>query len=846
MSLYDNLNNPAFLELLEEKLDSIINPSEKRSNSAYTEVFSAVRSWLGDMPSTIPDMCYAEGDTVLERALRGERMYSWLVNYVMAMLKPLEDHARKLSGEAQIQYYLREWAVFQDVSKLLKNLFMELESRWMSNESKYIRGCNSVQDTLQQLWFQFFFSRISVQLVESAIVLVDQRRNYGVLDDNVIAQLPKALVDLKPEDTPEILVPFRSNLGAYIRYYERPYIESAIRFVEGCAPPQLAKSNTGDYIRRLQNSLAEEDARNRLYMHKNSLTPMKHAINHGFLLDHADAISDEAKKMLAHSKFGESSEVSDGLLCVYSLLQRLDGSAVRRLLDIFAEHVQNDFLKRSPLVGNISLDNDPIVGRASIRDGSNAGKLALKAVNYLTEARNLYIKTINKCFDGNSDFIQALNDAFTRTVNSSKLEENLSADIKHLVALYCHYLLVRNSQLIKTLVSPADEVEPAIEAEMQKALGILSVCEKRESLCQYYKKYLAHRLVGDMSQSLDMEKTALNMIFDTIARTSAGMLVPASKQGRPQMVSQEFLLKYQTGVMLSDISISQDLTQECAQHPARDSASSDRVRSKTAFEFKVLCKREWDSMIQSNRSQGFGATTGLVAMQDRLETIYRERHESRNLNWQWNYTKATVQFYFPETKGRYAKTGYTLILNAYQVAILELFAVSEAPEGAVSGQHATEAHETLTPKRICALTGMERRHVDMELARFKKACILQQASSKNDAGDIAVQLNRGFNSKSSRIDISYVEDVKTVLDERQSKPQGPHCIGYLKADIVHILKGSDPMLYGDILKRVATKRAKFFTVTTDLFKEAVDNLLSEMYIDRVDGSYDYLVYVPIN
>ncbi|KAJ2797305.1 ubiquitin ligase (cullin) of SCF, partial [Coemansia guatemalensis] len=536
--LYDNIESPNFLELLEEKVDSIIKPSGKPNNMDYMDVQSTVKMWLGEQPGRGSNTYYADGAGLLEQALRGSRMYSWLVSYVMEMLKPLADHACQLSGEQQIQYYLQEWATFQDVSKLLKNLFVELEQRWMGNESKYTRGCNSVQDTLQQLWFQFFFSRISAQLVESAIALADRRRDNSVIDDGVIAQLSRALVELKPEDTPEILVPFRNNLGAYIRFYERPYIDSAIRFVEGRTKPLLAENNTSEYIRVLQQSLEEEDARNALYMHKNSLTPMKHALNYHFLLDHEESIRDEAKEMLAHKDFGKSSEVSKGLLCVYSLLQRLDEEAVRKLLDIFSDHVQEDFLRKCPSVSGISLDNDTIVGKATIREGSNAGNLAIKAVNYLTEARSVFIETVNKCFDRNAGFIQALHDAFVGTVNSAKLEAKLSADIKHLVVLYCHYLLVRNSQLVKKLVSPADEVEPAIEAEMHKVLAILSACEKRESLCNYYKKYLAHRLVGDMSQSLDMEKTALNMIFNTISPVTTGMLVPASKQDRPQEASQ--------------------------------------------------------------------------------------------------------------------------------------------------------------------------------------------------------------------------------------------------------------------------------------------------------------------
>ncbi|PIA13339.1 Cullin repeat-containing protein [Coemansia reversa NRRL 1564] len=846
MQLYDHLDSSDFLELLEDRLDVIIRPSEKRSNIDYIDALNSIKSWLENISSKQPDTYYADGDALVEQEFRGNRMYNWLVNYVITMLKPLGDYACSLSGEPQIRYYLSQWASFQDISKLLKNLFTHLESQWMANERKYTRGCNSIQDTLQQVWFQFFFNRISAQLIESAIMLVDQKRNYGVLDDNVIEQLYKALVELKPEDTPEILVPFRNNLGVYIRFYERPYIESAIRFIEGRIKAVLAENNMEKYIRVLQRSLIEEDERNKLYLHKNSLTPMRHALNYHFLLDHKEAICEEAKEMLMHSNFGENNEINDGLICVYSLLQRLDGEIVSKLLGIFSEHVKRDFLKKCPSISNISLDNDSIIGKASIRDGSNAGNLALKAIKYLTDARNLYIETVNKCFNGNVAFIQALKDAFASTVNSSELETSLHADIKHLVVLYCHYLLVRNSQLIKKLVSPADEVEPTIENEMNKALIILSVCEKRESLCQYYKKYLAHRLIGDMSQSLDMEKTALSMILDTISRTSSELPTSASKQNRPQVASQEFLLRYETGVMISDISISQDLTRECSRYHAGELVTKNHAPNKTAFDFKVLYKREWESMMQTNQSREFNASTGLKAMQDRLENIYRGRHKGRKLDWQWDYTKATVQFYFPETKGRFANIGYTLILNAYQVAILELFVETEAPDGTPFGQHNKETHNVLTRKSICTLTGMTPKHVDMELDRFVKAHILLCALSENDTDDNAVRLNRKFNSKRPRIDISYIKDVQTVLEEKQDKDQGPYCIECIKLDITGMLKGGPSMYYGDIFDSVAAKRAKFFTVTSDYFKKAVDSLIDGGYIEREQDDITCFKYNPVN
>ncbi|KAJ2608516.1 ubiquitin ligase (cullin) of SCF [Coemansia sp. RSA 1365] len=838
MQLYDHLDSSDFLEHLEDKLDVIIKPSEKQSVLDYMDAQNSIKSWLENISSKQPDTYYADGEALLEQAFRGNSMYNWLVNYVMTMLKPICEYACSLSGEAQIRYYLREWASFQDISQLFKHLFAYLENQWMANERKYTRGCNSIQDTLQQVWFQFFFSRISTQLIESAITLVDQRRNYTVLDHNLIEQLSKSLVELKPEDTPEILVPFRNNLGVYIRFYEKPYIESATRFIEGRIKPVLAENNMEKYIRVLQRSLLEEDERNKLYLHKNSLTPMRHALNYHFLLDHKDAICEEAKEMLAHSNFGENSEINDGLLCVYSLLQRLDGQIVSKLLGIFSEHVKKDFLKKCPSISNISLDSDSIIGKASIREGSNTGNLALKAIKYLTDARTLYNDTVNKCFDGNAAFIRALKEAFASTVNSSELETNLHADIKHLVVLYCHYLLVRNSQLIKKLVSPADEFESAIVNEMNKALTILSVCEKRERLCQYYKKYLAHRLVGDMSQSLDMEKTALNMIFDTISRTSSE-IASSSKQDGPQIVSGEFLLRYETGVMMSDISISHDLTQECNHTEEHD---SKRFSNKTAFDFKVLCKKEWELMLQTNQSREFHAPTGLIAMQDKLEHIYRQRHSSRNLKWQWSYTKATVQFYFPETKGRFATIGYTLILNAYQVAILELFAETEAADGTPYNKH-NKVYDVLTRKRICTMTGMTSGHVDMEVDRFVKAHILLCALSENNT-DNAVRLNRKFNSKRPRIDISYIEDNQTALEEKQTNNLVPYHIECIQVDIIGILKGGPPMCYGDIFDSVAEKRAKYFAVTSDYFKKAIDDLIDRDFIER--ENINYFKYNPLN
>ncbi|KAJ2111114.1 hypothetical protein IW146_005591 [Coemansia sp. RSA 922] len=709
-----------------------------------------------------------------------EEVRQWVTAYVNRQLAVIARRLQKLErGPSLIDAYVAQWQYFAQASQALSGSLGQAVGFGM-------------REAMAQAWYTTVFRRVAADMAAAMVALVDDARKDGGVDDpQLLSKLSYVLAELRPAYAPEL--PGGEPLGAYFVWYLEPYVWAAVRHVESRTGHLRTPGSTREYIRLVTRLIDDEERRAEAYLRPESVESLRCVLAQRFVAGSLAAIHAEAALMLAAD--------SEDLRSAFCLLRRVpaDRKAMQPLRDAFRAHVAQHTLAAMPSLAELNPNEASVSSLAFARN----------AVDWLIKELNRLRAMTARCFDDDRGFNRSLVAGLREALNSKEFLSKDHPQLKapRLLAGYFGLLLQTDSALALELAAAHPTgFENAVESRARDALQLCELVDSKDKLMYHYRSLLARRLVTDSSSNVDLERTVV------------AMLTPLTGIDNTNRIND----------MLTDMNVSHTLFADY-----RPSMSSGSLN----VSVKVLKQILWCGNLSSELSRALILPRQVSAACDEFVGVYNSRYSSasrngRKLQWLWAYSKATIQLYFPHSVGRVAQTGYTLVVNAYQLAILALFTDSSCLGSAA---------QQLTPTEISLHIKLRLDAVKSELAVLARAGILVSNKS-NDA----VMMNSSFNSRRLRIDISGIKRMRQETEDETKKIDSyvdSERYLQIQSAVMKEMKRCLSIHHTRLLNLVTTRYESKFLVERPVFKRVIGVLLDDKYIRQKEGDFNIYEYI---
>jgi cullin 3 len=297
-----------------------------------------------------------------------------------------------------------------------------------------------------------------------------------------------------------------------------------------------------------------------------------------------------------------------------------------------------------------------------------------------------------------------------------------------------------------------------------------------------YQQYLAHRLLQDLSQSEQSERSRIGKL-----KTESGYHWTSKLED-----------------MFKDIQRSKELMGEFQSQHGQEFALELNV--------SVCTTGAWPT----SSIPPVKTPADIVPISEKFRQFYLQRFSGRKLNFQMDKGKCEVQVAFNP------KTRKILVVSTYQMMLLLLF----------------NNKTTLKFAEILEMTGIPRDECVIHLLSLAhpKIKVLRKApNNKECKEDHKFQINPKFSNARAKINIPLLQKVKTITNAEDDP--GMEAIYRLRrhqmdAAIVRIMKARKTLKHVDLVAEVIKQlRARFLPKPVDI-KKRIQNLIELEYLER--------------
>ncbi|KAL5524713.1 CDC53_2 [Sanghuangporus sanghuang] len=347
-------------------------------------------------------------------------------------------------------------------------------------------------------------------------------------------------------------------------------------------------------------------------------------------------------------------------------------------------------------------------------------------------------------------------------------------------------LLAKYANALLRKNNKMSEGATSLEGGMKQIMTIFKYIEDKDIFLRFYSHKLSKRLLHDVSVSNEAESSMISRL--------------------KEVCGFEYTQKLER--MLTDSSLSNDLTEAFRQKMV----ISHPVDSDLTFTIQVLGTNVWPLR---PLDMNFVIPKEILPTYNRFQQYYQQKHSGRRLTWLWAYGKN-------ELHSNYTSQKRIFLTSSFQMAVLVLYS----------------DYDSLSFAEIKSNTGIREDLLKQVLSILCKARVLY------DGEGGSYDLNMNYKSKKIRIDLNQpvklaekaesIEVLKNVDEDRK--------LG-LQATIVRIMKSRKTMKDQEIIQEVISHVSARFTPNIPDIKKAIDALLEQEYIKRIDSARDIFAYV---
>ncbi|KAG1727401.1 Cullin-domain-containing protein [Suillus lakei] len=542
------------------------------------------------------------------------------------------------------------------------------------------------------------------------------------------------------------------SLDVYEEHLETLFLDAAEKYYKPQSQLSIAEGNLLDYLTKAGQCLEEERDRADRYLPLGTREKLLSKCEHILIRPHADLIWETFQKSLDF----HNEEV---LQSMYASLSHT--SELERFRKRFEEHVKMAGLSAfETLLGEILEEEDPLDPKAY--------------VDMLLEVYHKYSGTVTRSFGGEVGFVASFDKACREFVNRNAVTGSSTTKSPELLAKHADALLRKNNKV----------TEQDLEAALNHVIVLFKYIEDKDVFPTFYAVTLSKRLFLSISASNESEMSMISKL--------------------KEVCGLEYTNKLQR--MLTDISLSKDLTDECNER------MQDHSGMNINFSIMVLGANFWPLSVPTNN---FIIPPEVLRAYDSFSSYYQEKHSGRRLTWLWNYSSN-------ELLTDYLCQKYILMTSSYQMAVLLQY----------------NTQETISLDELMIATGIRKNILLQVLALLVKAQILINEDTYQ------YDLNLNFKSKKLRVLLNRPikaevqaessELLKIIEEDRQY---------VIQATIVRIMKERKNIDIQPLIQEVVSHISPRFVPKVPDIKKVIKKLLENEYIERMDGTTDTFAYV---
>ena len=600
-----------------------------------------------------------------------------------------------MPSEALLSYYINEWTRYTSAAVYNHHLFRYLNRHWVKREID--EGKKDVYDiyTLHLVtWKDVFFENVQSKVMKAVLNMVEKQRLGEVIEQQKIKSVVDSFVSLGLDDTDSS----KSTLEVYRYFFERPFVTATETFYKQESQQFMSDNTVTEYMKKAESRLEEERQRVGLYLHPDIMSTLTKVVTRVLVGDHATVLRDEFQKLLDLDR-------QEDIARMYKLLHRVkDG--LDPLRTKFEHHVRRS-------------------GEAAIEKIASEGEAVEPKiyVDALLGVHTQFAQLVSYAFNGDTEFVRALDNACKEFVNTNKLCKEGSSKSPELLAKYADNLLKKGPKAVE---------ENELESLLSELMTVFKFLNDKDVFQKFYTRMLAKRLVHANSNSDEAE---ISMIAKL--KEACGF---------------EYTNKLQR--MLNDMQTSKDLN---ANFKAFQEAMLDGEDLKQAVDpaYAILGTGFWPLGAPTTP---FIPPPEIIKTYERFQKFYHEKYNGRKLTWLWNLSKGEIKANY--IKG--TKVPYTFQVSTYQMAILLLFNDSD-----------TNSYDD-----IAKATALAAEWLDPSIAILVKGkVLLSTPADGKPASGTTYALNYNFKNKKLKVNFNIgvkaeqkqeVEDThKTIEEDRK-------------------------------------------------------------------------------
>eukprot|EP00698_Gefionella_okellyi_P009448 TRINITY_DN23_c0_g1_i1.p1 TRINITY_DN23_c0_g1~~TRINITY_DN23_c0_g1_i1.p1 ORF type:complete len:736 (+),score=197.62 TRINITY_DN23_c0_g1_i1:50-2257(+) len=399
-------------------------------------------AWM-EMYSGVYNLCISRHEKELYDTFK-----EWITKHCQNLYRALAEY-RKVE---LLQAYLKTWSQFTLGIQYVHKIFDYLHRYWVP-KNKQQHGAEEITTLALNTFREKSFSKLKDHLLDGLLDQITRERKGEKVDHALLREVINSYVKLGTNKN--------NPLEVYKADFERAFIAKTKEFYAAESSEYLASNGCALYMTKVDNRIAEENARVKSYLDGSTETDLMEACDEVLITAHKESFQTDFRSFLETDR-------KEDLGRMYKLLQRLkDGLGyIKSVLKSYTSDMAENELKlgAEKLPKHSELRKSPEVVEGFVKLNDRCQEL------------------VNNCFAKNADFMKAVDEAFIGVTN----KQIGVFQMAELLAFYADYIL-------RGTVKMSDEEMEKTFDKISKQFTYLS---DKDLFHAFYRRGLSRRLLA--------------------------------------------------------------------------------------------------------------------------------------------------------------------------------------------------------------------------------------------------------------------------------------------------------------------------------------------------------------